>query len=125
MKTIQQIKGKKAEVIALNYLKKAGLKIIQKNFLCKFGEIDLIMKDHQTIVFIEVRYRQSTHFGTGAETVRKQKQNRIIHAANIFVKTKKWTQNKSYRFDIVELSGELNNPHIRWIKSAFMPHEIN
>ena len=120
MKTIKQIKGKKAEEIALNHLKKAGLRLIQPNFLCKLGEIDLIMKDQQTIVFVEVRYRKSVRFGTGAETVRYYKQQRIIRAAQVFLKSTKWTNTKPCRFDIVDLTGDLSQPDIRWIKSAFI-----
>lgn len=119
MKTLQQIKGKRAESIALKHLKKAGLKLIHNNFYCKLGEIDLIMKDKKTIVFVEVRYRKSDHYGSSVESIDRRKQKRLARAAQFFIISKKWPQNMPYRFDIVGLSGDLITPSIQWIKNAF------
>lgn len=119
LKTAKQIKGIRAEEIAKQYLENAGLTLFQSNFLCKLGEIDLIMQEKETLVFVEVRYRHSVAHGTGAETIQYYKRLRIIRAAKFFLKSKKWTNTKPCRFDVVDLSGELSNPSIRWIKSAF------
>lgn len=119
MKTAKQIKGKRAEDIAQLYLENAGLRLFQSNFLCKLGEIDLIMEEKESLVFVEVRYRRSIEHGTGADTIQHYKRLRIIRAAKAFLKSKKWTNTKRCRFDVVDLSGDLSNPSIRWIKSAF------
>lgn len=119
MKTTKQIKGKRAEDIAKHYLENAGLTLLQSNFLCKMGEIDLIMQEKESLVFVEVRYRHSIAHGTGAETIQHYKRLRIIRAAKFFLQSKKWTNTKRCRFDVVDLSAELSHPTIRWIKSAF------
>ncbi len=119
MKTAKQIKGKRAEDIAQSYLENAGLKLFQSNFLCKLGEIDLIMEEKERLVFVEVRYRHSVEHGSGADTIQHHKRLRIIRAAQVFLKSKKWTTSKACRFDVVDLSGDLSHPSIRWIKSAF------
>ncbi|MCU7799815.1 MAG: YraN family protein [gamma proteobacterium symbiont of Lucinoma myriamae] len=70
-------KGQYAENLALNYLQEQGLTRLQENFSCKHGEIDLIMRDNEFIVFIEVRYRKKTQFGHPLETINYAKQKRI------------------------------------------------
>lgn len=119
LKTTKQIKGKRAEDIAQHYLENAGLSLFQSNFLCKLGEIDLIMQEQETLVFVEVRYRHAITHGTGAESIQPYKRLRIIRAATFFLKSKNWTHTKRCRFDVVDLAGDLSAPSIRWIKSAF------
>ena len=72
-----QIKGLYYENLALKYLKKQGLKLLQKNYHCRLGEIDLVMQDEDCIVFIEVRYRENADFGNGLDTVNKTKQQNL------------------------------------------------
>ena len=79
--------GKRAEDFALKFLKKQGFKLLDRNFSRKGGEIDLVMKHHQDIVFIEVRYRASHQFGDGGESVDFHKQRKLRIAAEI------WLQN--------------------------------
>ena len=79
MKTIAQ--GKLAEKKACDYLQQQGLKLIEKNYYCRSGEIDLIMLDKQELVFIEVRYRKSRTFGSAAESIDARKRNKIIDDA--------------------------------------------
>lgn len=72
-------RGDKVELFAENHLKKRGLKLIERNYSSRYGEIDLVMLDGLTLVFVEVRFRANTSFGSGAETVDLRKQQKIIN----------------------------------------------
>ncbi|NOQ81719.1 MAG: YraN family protein [Methylophaga sp.] len=110
--------GQQAELWASNYLQQQGLILVTKNYHCRRGEIDLIMQDNQTLVFIEVRYRKSARFGSALESVNYKKQEKIIFTAEHYL-----LQNKqdfsSYRFDVVAISPEQHTPKITWLKDAF------
>jgi putative endonuclease len=110
--------GALAETRALNYLKQQGLRLLCQNFTCKRGEIDLIMNDGNTIVFVEVRYRRDQRFGTAAETVSRSKQAKLIYAAQFYLQ-KQRQQNKPCRFDVIAMTAEEAEPAIQWIKNAF------
>ena len=111
--------GKKAEVIAKRYLLKNGLKLIEQNFSTKAGEIDLVMQDGCVLVFVEVRYRQSTQFGFPEETVTLAKQRKIVKAAQQYLIQKKLFDKFECRFDIVAIHGTIPKPIINWITDAF------
>ena len=107
--------GKNYENIAVNYLKKSGYKIIAQNYRLKIGEIDIIAKDKKTLVFVEVKYRHTKEFGTPAEFVTTQKQNKIVKTALLYLK-----QNNidgDFRFDVVSICGD----ETEHIKNAFSP----
>lgn len=113
--------GQKGEAIARAYLKKKGYKFLASNWLCKAGELDLIMFDpsDDCRVIVEVRLRQPTVFGQGDETVAWQKQKKLIRAA-------KWYQQKeqywgNLRFDVIsiELALPAAVPDITHIQDAF------
>lgn len=106
--------GKKGEELAFNYLKGIGYELIERNFRCKFGEIDLIVKDGQVIVFVEVKYRSSDDYGSPKEAITNDKIKKIIKAAEYFIV--KNNVNSLYRFDVVSIFK--NN--IEHIKNAFM-----
>jgi putative endonuclease len=82
------------------------------------GEIDLIMQDLNTLVFVEVRYRKSTVYGSPLETITQSKQNKIRLTAESYLSKHK-LNNIDCRFDIVGLSGNIASPAIEWIKNAF------
>jgi len=108
--------GKQAEDLALNWLIEQNLKLVTQNFHAKGGEIDLIMLDDNILVFVEVRYRKQSKYGSAVESVNWRKQQRIIVAAQYFlVKNSQW-QNHDCRFDVVVFEGN-NSP--QWFKSAF------
>ena len=121
--------GSKTEASALAYLSRQGLRLIQKNYLCHHGEIDLIMKDQHGIVFIEVRYRKNNNYGSGAETVDYRKQKKICKTALHFLQNNHKLARQDIRFDIVSLSNKngnnSSNKHdqldIDWIENAFQP----
>ena len=112
-------KGQDAEKLASEHLEKQGLTLIERNFRCPRGEIDIIMEQGKTIVFVEVRYRKHTQFGTGAETVTKNKQSKLIMTAMYYLQKKPQYSNRPSRFDVVSITPELHGPHIDWITDAF------
>lgn len=113
--THRKSKGNKAETQACAYLQAKGLKLITKNFSTKSGEIDLIMDDNDTLVFIEVRYRKNTDFGGAAASVTPKKQQRIIKAALAYQQHS--APQSAMRFDVIAIEG--SEMKIEWIKSAF------
>lgn len=113
--TSRKKSGNKAELEACSYLQKSGLKLLEKNFSTKAGEVDLIMQDNDILVFIEVRYRKNADFGGAAASVTPSKQRRIIKAALAY--QQKHAPQSSMRFDVVAIEGD--NTSIDWIKSAF------
>lgn len=113
-------KGFAYEKIALKHLRRNGLKLITSNYTSKVGEIDLIMKDKQTLVFVEVRYRKSNKFGSALESITSGKQSKITRTASLYLSENKlWHLNS--RFDVVTIDST-DRPHsedLIWIKSAF------
>jgi len=107
------------ENVAFEYLCDKKLIKVKRNYQCKVGEIDLIMTDNDTLVFIEVKYRKNSDWVSAIESVTKSKQRKIINAAQLFL-----LQNKKYnqwncRFDVVSIQGDKQNPKINWIQNAF------
>ena len=113
------IAGKKAEQLAEQYLKGRGLKLLDRNFSCKPGEIDLIMIDNESLVFVEVRYRQNVRFGFPEETVTLAKQKKLGKAAASYLKFKGIGDKYACRFDIIAIHGTIPNHTINWIPNAF------
>ena len=114
----RQSKGVQAELRALHYLQQQGLKTIQRNYSCRRGEIDLIMQDGSTQVFVEVRYRSNPNFGSAAESVTPAKQQRVIAAAQHYLLSVCQDGIPSCRFDVVAVCGN-KQQNIEWIKDAF------
>ncbi|HIM58270.1 MAG TPA: YraN family protein [Gammaproteobacteria bacterium] len=113
--------GNQAETIALKYLCKHNLELIEQNYLTQAGEIDIIMldKSEQTLVFIEVRYRQNTQFGSATESVDRHKQAKLIRTAQYYLQRHSKYQEFICRFDVVGVESYLKYPTINWIKNAF------
>ncbi len=97
--------GKKGEILAQNYLKKLGYKIIATNMKNNIGEIDIIAKHKKTIVFVEVKTRISNAFGYPAEAVDERKQQKIRAVAELYLQQNKLT-NAPCRFDVVSVLGD-------------------
>ena len=105
--------------------------MITTNYRCRVGEIDIIANEQQRLVFVEVRYRKSAHYGGGAATVTPKKQRKLIKTANLYLQQHR--ANVECRFDVIEMSAAkassktstASKPpapafHIHWIKNAFM-----
>lgn len=110
------LRGKNAEQQARRHLEQRGLKLLETNYRCKLGEIDLIMQDNETLVFIEVRYRKSNAYGSAIESVTTGKQNRLVAAARHYLQANR--SNTPCRFDVVGITGQ-NASKLEWIKNAF------
>lgn len=95
--------------------------MVKRNFLCSLGEIDLIFKDKEEIVFVEVRYRKSIHYGSAAESVSFSKQQKLIRTAWYYLQASKLNiDNISCRFDVMDISPvQSGGLKIQWIKDAF------
>ncbi len=105
-----------AEHTAEAYLKKQGLSLLEKNFSCRFGEIDLVMRDGNTLVFVEVRLRSNAKFGSAAQSINHSKQEKLIRTAQFYLQQKDLAL--ACRFDVV-LFNERQMQSIEWIRNAF------
>lgn len=112
-------KGMQYERLAENWLEDSGLRRLSRNFTCRLGELDLVMLEGETLVFVEVRYRASTGFGTPEDTVTRAKQQRVVHAAQFFLQRYPCHARRDCRFDVVAITGDADTPVVRWIKGAF------
>jgi len=115
--------GEDAEIACCSYLKSQGLKLIDKNFNSRFGEIDIIMLDKKILVFVEVRYRKNNKFGGALASITPSKQNKLRKTAELYLQ--KNTQHQNARFDVVSMSKNTQtNPDKQpytfdWIPNAF------
>lgn len=116
--TPQQRRGKQFEDLACKHLRKHGLKLLTRNYHCRRGEIDLIMRDKESLVFVEVRYRRQACYGSASESVNWHKQQRLIAAAEHYLLHEFKTQ-PAARFDVVAISGAEGNIELEWINNAF------
>lgn len=110
-------KGLQKEALAEQYLSQRGLRLLQRNFRCKLGEIDLIMADGETCVFVEVRYRRHASHGSALETVDYRKQQKLLRTAQFYLVRHGLLERCPSRFDVVAISGADNA--IEWIRNAF------
>ena len=107
-------KGQAGEKIACEYLSLKGFQIIEQNYRTSFGEIDIIAKDKEYIVFVEVKFRKTLKNGFPREAVGKFKQQNIIKTALSFIEERN-LQNVDFRFDVLEILGT----NIEHIENAF------
>lgn len=118
--------GSQMEDAAARYLQGAGLTIETRNFRCPAGEIDLIARDNETLVFVEVRYRRNARFGGATASVNRRKQQKLIASAKHYLQHKK--RNCPCRFDVVAIEGTgIENgaaaENIHWVVNAFWSEE--
>src|SRR3989344_4440668 len=118
MATAARRAGARGEHIARSYLRRKGLVHVASNWSCKTGEIDLIMQDGSTLVFVEVRLRAPTTYGEGFETVARSKQRKLILTAQYYQQKVGWWGD--VRFDVVSIiDGAPQEPAIEHIEHAF------
>jgi len=114
-------RGKDAENLACKYLQTRGLQLLHRNYHSKAGEIDLILQDKDSLVFVEVRYRARAAHGSAAESVDWRKQSKLIKCARHFLQAHPDTASQACRFDVVSVSGP--SDAIDWIQNAFIASE--
>ena len=108
-------KGADTEQFACDYLQAKGLQLIQRNFFSRYGEIDIIMREGDTLIFIEVRYRNNNTFGGAAASVTPAKQQRIIKTALAY--QQKNAPHDGMRFDVLAVEGDRSK--VEWVQNAF------
>jgi putative endonuclease len=121
MTTIQKSIGNSAEDYAEQFLTQKGLSLLEKNFSCPLGEIDLIMRDKEHIVFVEVRCRAHSIHGRAVETITPTKIKKIIRTATLFLQMRKWLHKAHSRFDVVAIDFSKHEKQLTWLKNAFTP----
>jgi putative endonuclease len=118
-KAAHLISGENAETAVCDFLIRKQLRLLAKNVRYRFGELDLVMLDQNTVVFVEVRYRQSQQFGGALASIDKKKCRRIANAAQAWLGDNTHYLQHACRFDVAAVSG--NAPHlaIDWHADAF------
>jgi putative endonuclease len=113
-------KGRHFETTAQRFLERQGLQLIERNYRCLLGEIDLVMLDRAALVFVEVRYRRNAQYGPALATVDVHKQHKIRNAARHFLHCRKQYQHCICRFDVLGIeAGTSGEPRIHWVPHAF------
>jgi len=108
-------RGRHAEDLAAAYLQQQGLQLVERNYHCRFGEIDLIVRDGTTLVFVEVRMRTRNDFGGALASITAGKRNKLLRTARHYLAGK--ARAPACRFDALLVSGPDHS--IEWLKSAF------
>jgi putative endonuclease len=109
--------GAQAEQLAAQFLQQRGLVLLQHNYRCRHGEIDLIMRDGDMLVFVEVRLRSSNNFGGAAASIGAIKQHKLLRTAQQYLSTLRHVP--PCRFDAVLFHSVDNAMDIEWVKNAF------
>jgi putative endonuclease len=116
--------GRAAEALAARYLESQGLCLVICNFRARIGELDLVMTERNVLVVVEVRARRRTNVATPAATINRSKQRRLIGTTRYFVLRYRQFASWPVRFDVVEITGELDDPRIRWSRAAFSLDDV-
>lgn len=113
--------GDDYEAVAARWLQDRGMRVLARNFKGKTGEIDIIARDGQSLVFVEVRARSNPQFAGAAASVDRRKQSRILRTAQLFLQHHPHWAGLACRFDVIafEPSQFAGGPQLRWIRAAF------
>ncbi len=112
----RQRRGDEAEAGALDLLRQRGLRLVERNYRCRLGELDLVMLDGDTLVVIEVRRRSRGDYGSAAESIDRHKQQRLLRATQHLLTQRPRLAARACRFDVVAFNGD-DKP--QWIRDAF------
>ncbi len=107
------------ELAAQTELERAGLRLIARNWHCHYGELDLVMREGDVLVFVEVRYRDARASADGSDSIGPAKQRKLVRTAEMFLSAHPDFANYTCRFDSVAFSGAQASPQCRWERSAF------
>lgn len=116
---IKLTRGQKAEERACSYLISQGLKLLARNYRCSRGELDLVMKDGEHVVFIEVRYRTHSQFGGGIESITRSKKAKLVATALHYLQAHRLGNRCPARFDVIAMAPSNDTDGIQWIQNAF------
>lgn len=115
--------GQAVESAALAFLQQHGMRVLARNAHARSGELDLVMHDGESLVFVEVRYRASNAFGGAAASVDAFKRRKLVRAAQVYLMRHPQFANAPCRFDVVAASGKVAAPELNWIRDAFRADE--
>lgn len=123
MKATHLKQGEDAEAACTRYLRAQGLKLVDKNFSCRHGEVDIIMLDKKMLVFVEVRFRKNNSFGGGLQSITPAKQLKLRKTAELYLQ--QHPQHKNARIDVVSMTKKNQTNHnkqeyiFEWVTNAF------
>jgi putative endonuclease len=117
--TNRRADGARYENLALAHLESAGLALIERNYACRYGEIDLVMRERDVVVFVEVRYRRAGAFGDGVDSVGAGKRAKLVRAAGAFLAEHPRLAERACRFDVLAIGDGDGAPSIDWRRNAF------
>jgi len=120
----RRARGDAVETAALGFLQRHGLRLLARNAQARGGELDLVMLDGETLVFVEVRYRATSAFGGGAASVDAGKRRKLVRAAQAFLLRHPQHADASCRFDVIDAAGDPATPRIEWLQDAFRADDI-
>lgn len=113
--TPRRVTGDRFEGAARAFLEERGLRLVRANFLCRHGEIDLVMRDGETVVFVEVRYRRNGAFGGALGSVTPAKRRKLVSAAHLWIAWHPYDARRPCRFDVLAFEGD----GVEWVRGAF------
>jgi len=109
------LRGNDAESRALQHLRAQGLKLVTRNWRCRGGELDLVMRDGDVLVIVEVRSRASAGYGGAAESIDRRKRGHVVHATRLYLSAHPEHAERNVRFDVVALDAD----RLQWLQAAF------
>ncbi len=110
--------GRKGEQLAFRYLKRRGYRIVELNYRCPLGEVDIVAREGDTIVFVEVKTRRDASYGRPREAIGFKKRSQLSKVAQYFLKVRR-AEHLSARFDVMEIEIDEDGPRIELLKNAF------
>ncbi|MFK2900073.1 YraN family protein [Dyella jejuensis] len=114
-----RIAGAAFEQRACGELKQAGMTLLARNYTTRYGELDLVMRDGDTVVFVEVRHRIRADYGDAAASVTAAKQARLVRTAQLWLAAHPQHAQRTCRFDVVSYDGPADNARMNWLRGAF------
>lgn len=120
----KRAQGAHVEALACEFLLREGLTPVAANANYRGGELDLVMRDGDTLVFVEVRYRRGGGFGGGAASIDANKRRKLVHAAGLFLAAHREHARAPCRFDVIDASGDPETPAFDWLRDAFRADDV-
>ncbi|QAU24107.1 YraN family protein [Dyella sp. M7H15-1] len=114
-----RVTGAVFEQLACRELERAGLKLLERNYTTRYGELDLVMRDGDMLVFVEVRHRIRASHGDALASITATKQMRLIQTAQLWLAAHPQHAQRACRFDVVSYDGPANRAQMNWLRSAF------
>jgi len=123
-RTDRQIAGALAEDAACEYLLASGCQLLARNVCFRVGELDLVMREGHTVVFVEVRMRRDDRFGGALASIDVGKRRKVARAAQAWLAAHPRLAQAPCRFDVIAVSGEADRPQCEWLRAAFTMDDV-